>query len=488
MLGRKRSVAFLPPHPRGRASFASAPLMNETPPAGTPPLSPLEERLARIREQFNTRRSPGEVARAEPAPSAPPVDRPAPLAETPSRLETVAKTPELSAQPAPLESSPLQPVTALRRLATLFDPGRPLPEAGSADGVAPGPQGLAEIAERLGLAMELTQKRPSMLTAADCPCVLLLRDGLAWVVTTANDKDRLVLEGDRGKITLPRRLIEVNASGAIFRVRPAPLRQPVTDEPQTVSKPATSLHSFVLQSLSGHKRYLAALVIAGAFSSLAMLALPVMTMAVFDRVIPHMSFATLWALAIGIGLLLILDLGMRQARMKLSEGVSVAASQSLSARLFQRLLTAPLAVLPRQASSISQPFAELTQSAALAAQFTAGLLVDIPFFLVVVAYLMVIGGPIGLLPVIAAVITFALHIVTHRKTMRLAAEDSHLGQMQQQMMIDGVAAIETIKASNASDRLLAQWERRNDEAAWSSHPSGCCMALQVMSARYFRRS
>ncbi len=57
----------------------------------------------------------------------------------------------------------------------------------------------------------------------------------------------------------------------------------------------------------------------------------------------------------------------------------------------------------------------------------------------------------------------------HRSITRLTGEDSRLQQMQQQMMLDGVMAIETIKTTRAAGQLLSHWEQKSDEAAFSAH-------------------
>ena len=58
-----------------------------------------------------------------------------------------------------------------------------------------------------------------------------------------------------------------------------------------------------------HKRDLAQLALAAGVSNLLLFAMPMFSMAVYDRVIPHLAMETLWALAIGITLALGVDVG-----------------------------------------------------------------------------------------------------------------------------------------------------------------------------------
>lgn len=62
---------------------------------------------------------------------------------------------------------------------------------------------------------------------------------------------------------------------------------------------------------------LAQLVLAGLVSNSLLVLLPIFTMAVYDRVIPHLAFDTLWALSIGMGFALAADLALRHVKLRL---------------------------------------------------------------------------------------------------------------------------------------------------------------------------
>ena len=61
-------------------------------------------------------------------------------------------------------------------------------------------------------------------------------------------------------------------------------------------------------------------VIVAAFGiNLLALAVPLFVMNVYDRVIPNAAVVTLWTLAIGVGIALLLDLALRTLRMSVLE-------------------------------------------------------------------------------------------------------------------------------------------------------------------------
>ena len=75
-----------------------------------------------------------------------------------------------------------------------------------------------------------------------------------------------------------------------------------------------------------HRRMLVQLLVAAAFSNLMLLALPVYSGLIFDRVIPHSAFDTLWAISIGVMLALSADIAVRWVRLKIQDSLASSAS------------------------------------------------------------------------------------------------------------------------------------------------------------------
>jgi ATP-binding cassette, subfamily C, bacterial LapB len=441
------------------------------------PRSPLEERLSRIREglskhgqAYSSPGQPGETmayrADANSSAQAQPVIDGEVQVESERLIE-----PSAPSQPIRIATSAIagaHPVSNLQRLARRFQSSGAHHPLDLADDSVPGPEGMNEIAARLGLSVSMETRRPASLVSADCPCVLLLKDGSSHLVIEASDRVVLTCDTASGPLKVDRKTLEPLAAGTIFVARPLGTHSAAlsNDAPQ---QPAIGFVDMVRDGLRAHRRTFFALVVAGFASAMISLSIPIFTMAVFDRVIPHMAMETLWALGIGVVLLLMVDLAIRHSKVSLIEGISVAAGQSITARLFSRLLTIPLAGMPRHASHVIQPFQELSGTSGLAVQFLASLMVDLPFFLIVVGYLWFIAGPIAALPVVATLMIVALHLMIHRAIMRKTSEDAHLQQIQQQLMMDGIAGIETIKTARAAPSFLARWEQKSDEAAYSSH-------------------
>jgi ATP-binding cassette, subfamily C, bacterial LapB len=230
-----------------------------------------------------------------------------------------------------------------------------------------------------------------------------------------------------------------------------------------------SVWRHVAAALGQNKGYLRQLIIASALINLFGLFLPLFSMAVFDRIIPHSAMETLWALAIGVTAALLLELALRHARLKLFDAVGQRTSHGLQQRAIERLLGAPVADLPPRSAAAVQPLQEMDQLALLAPQLIVSLAVDLPFFVLLMILIGSIGGWAVLAPLIGTACLVLLHVLAHLMAHRSALEQGGMLRKIQQFAIDCVAAQERIRLTGAGNRMLAGFETAVDEAGYAAH-------------------
>ena len=78
-----------------------------------------------------------------------------------------------------------------------------------------------------------------------------------------------------------------------------------------------------------YRTMLVQLLIVAAFSNMMLLALPIYSGLIFDRVIPHSAFDTLWAISIGVAIALFADIAVRWVRLKIQDSLATAASSAI---------------------------------------------------------------------------------------------------------------------------------------------------------------
>jgi ATP-binding cassette subfamily C protein LapB len=348
--------------------------------------------------------------------------------------------------------------------------------AGRGDSVGMGeltsasPGALAAFAERLGFAATRITLASSRLSPGETPCLILLDDGAA-ALALAVDGRELILATGAEPVRVPAALVARGWTGEALTLR-ALDAQPATAGDAPAGIPPTSpasLRTALGAALAREKPLIVQLVIASGLINLLGLLLPLFSMAVFDRVIPHAAFETLWALALGVGLALGLELALRHARLKLFDAVALGLAQDLQSRLFGRLIGARPEALPRQASAVLQPVGDLETTAHIAPQLLVGLVVDLPFFIVMAVLLAHLAGPVVAAPILGAALIIGLHALGHAMARTAQLRQGALMRQKQQLLIDAVDAGERLRVTGAGRIWLARWDRTDDDACAPGH-------------------
>jgi ATP-binding cassette, subfamily C, bacterial LapB len=141
--------------------------------------------------------------------------------------------------------------------------------------------------------------------------------------------------------------------------------------------------------------YYRSALLAALLSNVLMLVTGLVTSVIFDKVIPHQAFVTLWALAAGAGLALVFDLMARQLRAYLIDLAGRKADLLVGSMLFRQTLALRMEQRPESAGAYAHHLAQIEQVREFFASATLSAISDLPFILIFVAMTFVIGGPLG---------------------------------------------------------------------------------------------
>ncbi len=380
------------------------------------------------------------------------------------------------------------PFADIARLAALLAGDDPAPE-GQAGALppSPGPAAVALEAAKHGLEAICQSCNIASLTPQDAPLVVLLATGGSRLVIAIDHTEAgepfAVLATAAGEVRADLDVLAEAASGTVFRMRlraaesgippegasARTARRPLQDSVVHSAAGIAGMQALLVAALRERRPLIVQLVIASTLINLCGLALPLFTMAVFDRVIPHAAMETLFALGLGVCLALALEFALRHARLKLFDAVGQSASLSLQGRLMGRLLFGRLGDVPRAPGAIMPPAQEMDQLAQAGPQLAVALLCDLPFFLLLMILIASIAGPVALVPLIGTMGMVALHVVCHRLAEASHGAQSGFLKRQTQALIEGVAAQERIRLTGAGGRFFTRWERAADEAGFASH-------------------
>jgi ATP-binding cassette subfamily C protein LapB len=186
---------------------------------------------------------------------------------------------------------------------------------------------------------------------------------------------------------------------------------------------------------------------------------PLFVMNIYDRVVPNQAEETLWVLAIGAMLAYTFDAVFRQLRAYFIDTAGKGADVLLASRIFSQLLNLKLQQQPLSAGALAN---QLRDYDALREFFTSSTLValiDLPFMLLFVGVMALLGGPIALLPLVAMPLVLAVCMALQQEMMSLSRAQAADADLKHGHLVETINALENIKAMGSASHAQGLWER-----------------------------
>ena len=300
------------------------------------------------------------------------------------------------------------------------------------------------------------------------PAVLLLNGGDACVLVRRLDEDpaagglryEVVFPGpEAASCVAPAAELDQEYSGFILAVTPQETSQarPIagkTDQP--LLQPDSH---WLFGTLRRFIPYYRSAMLAALLSNVLMLVSGLVTSVIYDKVIPHHAFVTLWTLAVGAGLALLFDLFSRQLRSHLIDLAGRKTDLIVGAKLFRQTLGVRMEHRPASAGSYAHYLAQVEVVRDFFTSATMSVLTDLPFVLLFVAMTFIIGGPLGWVLVLAIPLMLAMSFGIQgylRRAMRTNMTES---ADLHGTLVEALEGLEDLKTSGAEGRFLRRYEQ-----------------------------
>jgi ATP-binding cassette, subfamily C, bacterial LapB len=319
---------------------------------------------------------------------------------------------------------------------------------------------LAErAATRAGMATRLQRLPLKNIDEATLPAILVLADNQACVLLGHDDagQARVLLPATgQGAITLTPSDLATRYSGVTLFVRPH-FR---FDSRAPAVRNTRRGHWF--WSAIGAQRFVYRDVLAAAaLVNIFALAFPIFTMNVYDRVVPNHAVETLWAMAIGIVLVLCADLWLRTLRSRFVDEASARIDVALSATLLERVLGLKLAHRPESVGAFASQLRGFEQVRDFIASGTVTALIDLPFTLLFIAVLAWLSPWLALPAVLVFTLIVVIGWVLQHRLHQLSETTWQASAQRNATLIESLTGLETIKTQGAEGGIQARWERNN---------------------------
>jgi ATP-binding cassette subfamily C protein LapB len=248
------------------------------------------------------------------------------------------------------------------------------------------PRAIAKAFNHAGMISTVTTVRK--LTPDQWPALVEMTSGHVLLVLEQTDDAVIVFDStcrdNRAEVPLSDFLPYF--SGIVLRADMS-----VADLTKKHARKGKKAHWFWSEMLQ-FRRHIAEIALGSFVVNLLAVAVALFSLQVYDRVIPHQSTATLWVLAIGAGLAMLLEAGLRIARARLMDGAGRKIELQVQSLLMDRLLGMRRG---KEGQTPSGLFSAVREFGSVREFFTAstiGTLTDLPFIVLFLALVASIGG------------------------------------------------------------------------------------------------
>ncbi|HOO80934.1 MAG TPA: type I secretion system permease/ATPase [Alphaproteobacteria bacterium] len=357
--------------------------------------------------------------------------------------------------------------------------GLPIPNKGIT------PSLFIRAAERAGMQAHLADRSlDSLAIAPNLPCILALEEGQACILwdikypekhtPKKRDNQNVVIHpetafivqfpetpDERQKLTLEQ--LKNLYSGYAFFIRPV-ARVDDRAGPAEIDTGRDWFWSAFWKNKTLYKEVAVAAIMINMFG----IAGSLFIMNVYDRVVPNNAFETLWVLAAGILIVYFFDFMLRNLRAHFLDYAGRKADVVISSALFEQMMGMSMEARPASAGVLAANMKEFETLRDFFTSATMVALIDLPFVLLFIAIIAVLGGPIAFVPLAAIPLIVGMGFFLQKPLQKVIKASLQESALKNALLFETIIGLETIKVQAAEGHTQRSWEELTDKASRTS--------------------
>ncbi len=199
--------------------------------------------------------------------------------------------------------------------------------------------------------------------------------------------------------------------------------------------------------------------------NLFVIASPLFTMNVYDRVVPNNAIETLWVFAIGIVIVYVIDTFLKFTRTHLLESAAKKSDVIMASIIFEKVLDLKMSHIPTSVGAFSSHLKDFDNIRSFLTNATMAAIIDLPFSIIFLIIIWYIGGAIVAIPIVTTflILGYALFI---KKALKSSIESTkEAGANKSSILIETLNNIETLKSLGTLNQVQWKWEESTGEIA-----------------------
>jgi len=320
------------------------------------------------------------------------------------------------------------------------------------------PSLFARAASRSGLSAKVLRRSLDKIDAVLLPAVLLTAGDEACVLLgwdESGENARLLFpEAGQGSVSLSRAELEHRYIGIAIFARPH-----FRFDKRTPQVGDVKLRHWFWGALADQWPVYRDVLAAALLIIVIALAMPLFSMNVYDRVVPNRAMETLWVLALGVLLLLGIDMTLRMLRGYFIDLASARIDLELSAKIMERVLGVRMESRPAAVGAFASNLRSFETVRDFITSATVTTFIDLPFALLFVLVIGLIHWVMVIPVLIMLVLVVIYAYILQHKMHELSETTYRAGALRNATLIESLTALETIKTQGAESVMQSKWEK-----------------------------
>ncbi len=206
-------------------------------------------------------------------------------------------------------------------------------------------------------------------------------------------------------------------------------------------------------------------ILASILINLFVLATPLFTMNVYDRVIPNNAKETLLVFTIGVVTVFILDGLLKFLRSYFLEMAAKKSDIIMSSIIFEKVLDLKMIGHPKSVGSFANNLKSFDSIRSFLTNATLSVLIDFPFSVIFLCVIFYIAGVMVLVPILIIVLILIYSLIVRKPLQRSIESTYEAAAKKNGILIESLNNIETIKTHSLSSNMQYKWEESTGEIA-----------------------
>ncbi len=241
----------------------------------------------------------------------------------------------------------------------------------------------------------------------------------------------------------------------------------MSDE-RLIKVPQPRLAAWLMEPMRANRSTYWKVAIAAVFINIFGLLTSLFTMTVYDRVVPNNATSSLIALSIGFGIVVLFDFVLKLLRAYFVDHAGAQIDRDIGDAVFERMLAMRLELKKGSTGALAGLLRELEALRDFFASATLTAVVDVPFIILTLFIVWLIGGPVVLIPALMVPLVILVGWLTHPALERLSARAMGEGLLKQSVLVETIGGLETVKTAGAAPLLSQRWRRAVEQHSDSS--------------------